>query len=134
MLEHQVSTPEARFPGLFAPSSSPRKRIGAKPRMVAIRALTKRQLDAIRVAMRHRVDEDLARGRSLAERRYCDACERACAAPGFVSYNRYLLCNTCATEFEVANARGLPVSAGQFVRDINFGETGRYALDAIFDT
>src|ERR1700682_5336491 len=70
MLEHQVPPPDGHFPGLFPQSSLPgsRKRTETKPRMAAIRALTKRQLAAIRVAMRHRVDEDLARGRSLAER------------------------------------------------------------------
>jgi hypothetical protein len=57
------------------------------------------------------------------DRLYCDACQRSQPAAGFIRYCRYQICNACATEYEIAQARGLVGSAGQFVRDRQFGET-----------
>ena len=79
------------------------------------------------------IEEDLSKGTQPSDRRYCDACERLRSAAGFVQYERYCVCNPCATEYEVANARGIALSAGQYVRDKNFGEAGFYALDLEFD-
>lgn len=94
-----------------------------------VRAISRSRLAAIRAAMYRFVQDDVSRGLAPDERRYCDACECPRAAAGFVQYDRYLICNACATEYEIANARGLAVTAGQYVRDKNFGETGCYALD-----
>jgi hypothetical protein len=74
--------------------------------------------------------EDEARQMEGGHRRvYCDACQRPKAAAGSIRYGRYQLCNGCATEYELAQASGLAVSAGQFVRDRQFGES----LDLLVD-
>ena len=81
--------------------------------------------------MRLFVDDDLANGVSPTKKLYCDACQGAQPAPGFIQYDRHLLCNRCAIEYEVARARGFALSAGQFVRDKNFGEADAYALGSL---
>lgn len=75
------------------------------------------------------IDDDLAQGVPPERRLYCDACERLRPAAGSIQYDRYLVCNTCGIEYEVARARGLTMSPGQYVRDKRFGETRVYALD-----
>jgi hypothetical protein len=92
------------------------------------RTLSDTQLASIRAAMHLFVEEDEASGLTIAQRRFCDACDQARPAPGFIQYGRYSLCNPCATAYEIAQARGLTVSAGQYVRDNRFGETMAYAL------
>jgi hypothetical protein len=92
------------------------------------KSLNNGRVTAIIDAMRALLEKDLALGPAVG-RLYCDACQRVRGGAGFVSYGRYSICNQCATEYEVANARGIPTSVGQFVRDKNFGETGRYTLD-----
>ena len=79
------------------------------------------------------IEDDVSQGLSLGERRYCGACERVRSAAGFVQYDRYVICNPCATEYEVANARDLALSAGHYVRDKKFGETGFYSLEPELD-
>jgi len=74
------------------------------------------------------VEEDEASGLTLVQRRFCDACEKARPAAGFIQYGRYSLCNPCATAYEIAQARGMTLSAGQYVRDNRFGETMAYAM------
>jgi hypothetical protein len=78
--------------------------------------------------MRLFVEDDLARGTLRHAKMYCDGCERPQAAAGFISYERYALCNNCATEYEVARARGAVASAGQYVRDKHFGDGDLYDL------
>ncbi len=92
------------------------------------RVLTPAQVSAIRAIMALFVEEDLANGVDPARRMYCDACGRHQPAPGFVQYDRYTLCNRCATEYEIAHARGIALSAGQFVRDKSFGEVAAHML------
>ncbi|HTE86281.1 MAG TPA: hypothetical protein VK821_16275 [Dehalococcoidia bacterium] len=104
-------------------------RVAKRPRR---RAVSKREIAEICASMRLLADDDLARGFIADRRRYCDACERAVCAAGFVQYERYALCNHCATEYEVATVRGVTSSIGRFVRDKNFGETGVYALESVW--
>jgi hypothetical protein len=59
---------------------------------------------------------------------YCDACERARPAQGFVQERRYLLCADCALEYAAGIASKRIASAGQYVRDKHFGEGESYAL------
>jgi formate dehydrogenase maturation protein FdhE len=87
------------------------------------RNLTLRQLRAIQAAMHLFVEEDLHQLDKPEGRLYCDACQRPQPAAGFIRYCRYQICNGCATEYEIARARGLAGSVGQFVRDRQFGET-----------
>jgi hypothetical protein len=86
------------------------------------RNLSHTQVQAIHTAMRLFVEDDLRQMQSN-KRVYCDACQRTQPAPGSIRYGRYQLCNSCATQFELAQARGLTASAGQFVRDRQFGES-----------
>ncbi len=95
------------------------------------RNLTPEQIAAIRAVMRLFVEDDIANGVPLERRMYCDACQKPQSALGFIQYDRHLLCNPCAVEYEVARARGLALSAGQFVRDKTFGEAEAYALTAL---
>ena len=99
------------------------------PPSSAARQLNETQLAAIRAAMQLFVDDDVDRGVTPGQRLFCDACERVRAAAGCIQYDRYLLCNACGIEYEVAHARGLTVSPGQYVRDKRFGETDEYALE-----
>jgi hypothetical protein len=92
------------------------------------RLLSPSQLSAVRSAMRLFIEDDLARGVSSWQRAYCDSCQRPRPAAGSIKYDRYALCNACATEYEVARARGLPLSPGQFVRDKHFGDGDAYTL------
>jgi hypothetical protein len=92
------------------------------------RTLTDGQLASIKATMHLFVEEDEERGLTLTQRRFCDACEKARPAPGFIQYGRYSLCNACATSYEIAQARGMSLSAGQYVRDNRFGETMAYAV------
>lgn len=98
---------------------------GAAP---VARPLSAAQIEAIRRAMRVFVDDDLARGEEPHRRAYCDGCERARPVAGFIQYDRYSLCNACATEYEIARARGLVSTVGHYVRDKRFGEGEYYAL------
>ena len=95
------------------------------------RTLSKQEVDEICASMRRLAERDLAKGYLAGRRRYCDACQRAVPAAGFVQYTRYAICNHCAMEFEVASARGRAETIGRFVRDKNFGETGLYVLDSV---
>ena len=78
--------------------------------------------------MRLFVDDDVARGVRRTDRIYCDACQHPRPAPGTIRYGRYGFCNGCATEYEVARAKGALASPGQFVRDKHFGEDERYVI------
>jgi|GEM_PF-3611164 len=93
-----------------------------------VRPLSAAQIEAIRRAMRVFVEDDLARGEEPHRRAYCDGCERARPVAGFIQYDRYSLCNDCATEYEIARARGIVASVGHYVRDKRFGEGEYYAL------
>jgi hypothetical protein len=87
------------------------------------RMLSRTQEAAIRTAMRLFLDDDLGQLNGPNHRVYCDACQRSQPAAGSIRYRRYQLCNACATQFELALARGFTASAGQFVRDRQFGES-----------
>jgi formate dehydrogenase maturation protein FdhE len=84
--------------------------------------LSTRQMASIRAAMQLFIEDDIANGRPVHQRRYCDACERNRPSAGFIEYSRYAVCNDCATSYELARAHGLAVSIGQYVRDRRFGE------------
>lgn len=90
--------------------------------------MTESQLHAIRTAMRTFVEEDLAWGVSPRQRGYCHGCCGPRPLPGFIDHGSVQLCTSCATEYEVARARGLVASARAFVRDKAFGEESRYQL------
>jgi formate dehydrogenase maturation protein FdhE len=91
--------------------------------------LSATQITAIRAVMRTFVDDDRARCVPPQARMYCQACQQVRPIAGFIAYGQYQLCNTCATEYEVARARGRVASAHQFVREQVFGEELAYALD-----
>lgn len=92
-------------------------------------SLSASQIRSIRAAMHLFVEDDEARGDVLRQRRYCDVCEQTRPAAGFIQYGRYCLCNPCATTYEIARARGVAGSAGQYIRDRRFGETLAYTLE-----
>jgi hypothetical protein len=98
---------------------------GGRPRR---RRALQEQWSRIRATLARLVHEDLARGIDAERKLYCDACERARPAPGFVQYRRYLLCNGCALEYELGLAVGKILSAGQYVRDKHFGEAEAYLV------
>ena len=81
----------------------------------ATRALTARQLAAIRDVMHLFVEDDLDRGVSSTMSEYCPACDAPQPLPGFVRYDDTALCNACATEYEIARTRGLIHDAASFI-------------------
>ena len=93
--------------------------------------LTEKQLAAIRTAMHLFVEDDISRGLTPEKRLACDACQCVQQAAGFIQYGHYLVCNDCATEYEIGRASGVEISAGQYVRAKRFGETGAFALQTI---
>lgn len=114
------------------PASGGSRILNGRPAQDILRSrLTDSQLGAIRTAMQLFVDDDLSRGLEVDRRLYCEACERKCPAAGFIQYGRYMLCNACATEYEIAHAGGLATNIGHFIRGKNFGES--YALDPLGD-
>ncbi len=91
----------------------------------AARHLTPRQKAAVQAVMRMFVEEDLARGVSPKQRLHCAACRRPRPMPGFVRYGEHLLCNDCATAYEIARLRGQARCADEFVRQrVGEGATG----------
>ena len=100
--------PIVRVPGAAEPPPVPAP--------VPVRELTSDQLTAIHAAMRRFLEDDLARGVLPEHRVACDACRRSRPLPGAIQYDRSMLCNACAIEYEVARARGLVSSAAQFVQ------------------
>jgi len=92
------------------------------------RRLTARQRAAMAQVMQLFVEDDLALGVSPTASFYCPACERERSRAGAVRYGRYLVCNLCATEFEIAMLTLGTLSIGQYVRDKRYGEGERYAL------
>jgi hypothetical protein len=96
--------------------------------VATVRSLTRSQEAAIRATVRLFARDDVAHGISANARMYCDACERPRPAAGSIHYERYVLCNGCAVEYEVAQARGTLASVGQYVRDKRFGDGERHAV------
>lgn len=126
------SLPQAVRPeGVAISGDSVRRDSGFKGTRHPAHQLSASQLAAIRAAMQLFIDDDLASGVAPDHKLYCVACERVRPAAGFIQYTRYLVCNGCAIEYEIARARGLTGSIGQYVRDKNFGEASFYALDAV---
>jgi hypothetical protein len=91
--------------------------------------LTPSQLAAVQQVMHLFIDDDLGNGVSPLRRIYCDGCWHGRPMAGFLQYAWYQLCNACATEYEVARMRGAVETAGQYVRDKQFGEPAVYVLD-----
>jgi hypothetical protein len=88
---------------------------GVAPAPVA-RELTAAQERAIRAAMQTFVEDDLAFGSGRGLTRWCEGCRAQRPAPGFVAYEEAALCNPCATQFEIARARGLVWTPADFIR------------------
>ena len=88
--------------------------LSSVPATAPVHELTPDQLTAIRTAMRLCLDDDVARGVLPEHRVACEACRRPRPLPGAIQYDRSMLCNACATEYEVARARGLVSSVTQF--------------------
>jgi len=74
------------------------------------------------------VEDDVALGVSPTASFYCPACERKRPRAGAIAYERYAVCNLCATEFEIAMVTFGTLSVGQYIRDKRYGEGERYAL------
>jgi hypothetical protein len=132
MLDHRMNGSTRSFSSPFdAPLVNLRGTIGEEEKRPRRRALSRRAIEEICASIRMIAVDDLAKGRLLAPKRYCDACQRVVCSAGFVDYGRYALCNCCAMEYEVASARCVTSSIGRYVRDKNFGETAAYALDTV---
>jgi len=92
---------------------------GAPPPRVV---LTPSQLAAVQRVMRLFVDEDLDTGVSPEHRLHCDACQCDRPMAGFLQFERYQLCNACATKYEVARMCGAVASVGRYVGGKKSGE------------
>jgi hypothetical protein len=88
------------------------------------RSLNALQVRAIRTAMQLFVEDDLGKAPRSCAHLACDACEQARPAEGFIQYGRYQVCNRCATNYEIAHAKGLVETPGQYIRDQRFGGIG----------
>lgn len=90
------------------------------------RRLSARQISAIQYVIHLFVDEDLERGVSAVAQIHCDACSCRRPRAGAIPYGEHLLCNTCAAEYEVADADRRISTIGEFIRDKHSGEAERY--------
>jgi hypothetical protein len=97
----------------------------------AYRTLSPKQLAAIKTVMQTFIADDLDRGVSPATRLYCHGCRGPRPQPGFLMYERYQLCNDCATGYETLLTSGQVATPGQFVRDRRFGEEFQWQLDQV---
>ncbi len=79
------------------------------------RMLTPGQERAIRVAMQIFVDEDRAFGANRTARRWCARCKAERPGAGFIAYEDADLCNPCATQYELARARGIVWTPQEFL-------------------
>lgn len=68
--------------------------------------------EAIAALMRLFVEDDLASGVLPDATRACDACGQQRPAAGFVQYDGRMVCNACATAYEVQRACGVARSIG----------------------
>ena len=81
------------------------------------RVLTAAQERAIRAAMQTFVDDDVAFGAARRTARlWCVRCRDERGAEGFVDYDGDAFCNACATDYELARARGLVWTPAEFLR------------------
>lgn len=80
-----------------------------------IRPLTAVQERAIRRAMLTFVEDDLAGGAARTAPRWCVCCRAQRPGAGFICYNGVDLCNACATNYELAHARGVVQSPEEFL-------------------
>ncbi len=92
------------------------------------RRLTENQLAAMVYVMRLFVEDDLALGVPASATILCPACEAQRPRAGAIPYDRYLVCNECATEYEIARVTAGPLSIGQYLRDKRYGDGARYEL------
>ena len=77
--------------------------------------VTEGQREAIEEAMRIIIEEDRERGVDPAATFGCRRCGRQRQLIGSVNYDGIRLCNSCATNFEVARVTGKARSAAAFV-------------------
>ncbi len=78
--------------------------------------VTPEQLKAITEAMRLIAEEDRERGVDGQSEFVCAACEQPRKLPGSVAYDGIRLCNSCATDYEVARISHAVQDCGQFVQ------------------
>jgi hypothetical protein len=85
-------------------------------------ALSATQLAAIRAMRQLFVEDDLAAGVAPDALAFCEGCVALRPEPGSVHCERYLLCNACSTEYEIARATRVVASVGQYVSGKLVGE------------
>jgi hypothetical protein len=90
------------------------------------RSITPEQVAAIRSVMQVFVHDDRASGVPADKQMFCDACQTGRPARGFIQYDRHMVCNECAIDYEIARARGLVLSAAEFVRGRAFEGPSAY--------
>lgn len=78
------------------------------------RSLSERQIEAVYAVMRLLRDDEAAPAAS--EEICCAACQRSRSGRGSVTYGENLLCNGCATDYELLSAARRVRSVEEFVR------------------
>ena len=79
------------------------------------RNLTAAQVRAIRTVMQIFVEEDLAFGTRRSAQRWCVRCEGDRPGAGSIDYECGSFCNPCATDYELARARGVVRTPHEFL-------------------
>lgn len=79
------------------------------------RSASANQLRAVYSAMKVLAEDDRGRGAGIEETICCLACRRDRPAPGSVAYAGRLLCNGCATDFEVLRIAGVVADLDGFL-------------------
>jgi hypothetical protein len=97
--------------------SSPARAGAATPieEFAETRTLTAAQVRAIRTVMQIFVEEDLAFGTRRSAPRWCARCEAERPGAGSIDYDCGSFCNPCATEYELARARGMVHTPREFL-------------------
>lgn len=79
------------------------------------RELTVDQEQAIRRAMQTFVEENAAFRASRSPVAWCDRCQTWRPSAGSIAYDDTVFCNLCATDYELARARGHVQTAAAFL-------------------
>ena len=79
------------------------------------RNLTAAQVRAIRAVMQIFVEEDLAFGTRRSALQWCVRCEGDRPGAGSIDYECGSFCNPCATDYELARARGVVRTPHEFL-------------------
>lgn len=111
-----IRSTSTRTNGRGSPCAAGLYRLRGRSLRPAVRQLSERQIEAIHTVMQLFVEDDLANGMAGDAERDCRGCGRVRPAAGFIRYGDADVCNTCATNYELARVSGEVTTFDRFLR------------------